>query len=69
MTSDKVSSAFCSLRTSPTETLHVLVVADFEVQEDSIYHANVLDVYDKDNTELSWTKWRMRVFLYSSWKQ
>ena len=56
MISDKVSSAFCSLRTSPTETLHVLVVADFEVQEDSIYHANVLDVYDKDNTELSWTK-------------
>ena len=63
MTSDKVSSVFCSLLTSPTETLHVLVLADFEAQEDSVYYLNVLNVYDNDNTEFSWTKWRMGVFL------
>ena len=56
-------SVFCSLLTSPTGTLHVLVVADFEVQEESIYYSHVLNVYDKNNTELSWTKWRMCVFL------
>ena len=54
---------FCSLLTSPTETLHVLVVADSEAQEDSVYYLNYLYVNDKDNTELSWTKWRMVVFL------
>jgi hypothetical protein len=56
MTSDKVSSVYCSLLTSPTGTLHVLVVADFEVQEDDIYYLNFSNAYDKDNTELSWTK-------------